>query len=91
MWPVVEWALGYFQWNWARRCSSGPVGHRGPARLPFFFYALFPINSKAQVSKYKSLSYLTPKISKFGKSMDNFKTNKHPFWPNFQFSLDFEL
>jgi hypothetical protein len=40
MWPVAEWALGRFQWNWARRYSSGPVGRRGPTRLPFFFYSL---------------------------------------------------
>jgi hypothetical protein len=55
MQPVAEWALGHFQWNWARRCSSGPVGHRGLARLPFFFYSL--LSNKFQSSDFKNTNH----------------------------------
>jgi hypothetical protein len=46
---VAEWALGRFQWNWTRCCSSGLGGRRGLSRSIFFLLTSFPINSKALV------------------------------------------
>jgi hypothetical protein len=85
--------------GWADWWHLGPVGHRaGPhsegGRPVYTISFIHFFSNKFQSSgfkKYKSLSYLTPKISKFGKLMDKLKKKKHHFWLNFQFSLDFEL
>jgi hypothetical protein len=66
------------QAKWASRSQRA-----GPFSL-FLLLTSFPNKFQSfSFKKYKSLSYLTPKISKIVKLMDKFKTNKHPFWPNF--------
>jgi hypothetical protein len=78
--------LGLVLFKWAYRSQRAD-----PFTL-FLLFISFPINSKAQVSKIQITFLLNSKNFQICQVfLDKFKTNKHPFWPNSQFSLDFEL
>jgi hypothetical protein len=79
----MELGSALFKWDgWSPRA--------GPFNL-FLLFTSFLIIPKLRFQKYKSQSYLTPTLFKFGKLIDKFQANKLPFWLDFQFPLDFEL
>jgi hypothetical protein len=74
IWPVADWALGYFHHSQARRYSSGSIDRRGPSPpSPFKYSKYFPKLNYFPTCKIGKVTSIDLKISKPDKVIENFK------------------